>query len=100
MSADCCPPKKLSVEHCVAGEGTVGAEAKEILGVEIEVNRGDEQISLCSVSLAAVAIRSFTGHDGMRRPEVELMLAAKEERRIECVSERSTTLVSHATRSS
>lgn len=64
----------------VACEGAVGAKAIEVLGVEIEVNGGNEQISLRSVRLASVAVRSSACHDRMRRPKVELILAPKKER--------------------
>jgi hypothetical protein len=64
----------------VAGEGAVGPKAVEVLGVKVEVNCGEEQISLSGVSLAAMSVRSFPGDDGMRRTEVELILAAEEER--------------------
>jgi hypothetical protein len=79
VTLDAEPSLVLAVDG-MAGEGAVGAEAIEVLGVEIEVNGGDEQISLGCVSLPAVAVRSSAGHDGMRRPEVELILASKEER--------------------
>lgn len=78
------PSLVLSVDG-VACQGAVGAEAVEVLRVEIEVNGGDEQISLGGIGLAAVAVRSSAGHDRMRSPEVELILAAKEERRVEGV---------------
>jgi hypothetical protein len=78
------PNQVLAVDG-VAGESAVRAEPVEILGVEIEVNGCDKEVSLGGVGLAAVAVWSSAGHDGMRRPEVELILAAKEERRVDCV---------------
>ena len=57
--------------------GCCWGRVRRILGVEIEVNGGDEQISLGGVCLAAVAVWSFAGHDGMRRPEIESILPPK-----------------------
>jgi hypothetical protein len=79
VALDAEPGLVLAVDG-VAGKGAVGAEAIKVLSVEIEMNGGDEQIPLGGIGLAAVAVRSSAGHDGMRRPEVELILAAKKER--------------------
>jgi hypothetical protein len=66
----------------VAGQSTVGAETVEVLGVEIQVHAGEEQVSLRQVGLPPMAILSFAGDDGMRRPKVELILSPEQERRV------------------
>jgi hypothetical protein len=84
VALDAEPGFVLAVDG-VADKSAVGAEPVKVLGVEIEVNGGDEQISLGRVTLAAVTVWSSAGHDGMWRPKVELVLAAEEERCVDGV---------------
>lgn len=78
------PAFVLAVD-CMSGESAVWAETVEVLGVEIEVNGSDKEVSHGLVSLSPVTIRPSAGHDGLRGPEVELVLAAKKERRVKGV---------------
>ena len=81
VALDVKPSLVLAVDG-VTSKRAVWTEAVEVLSMEIEVNSGDEQISLSEVSLATVIVRFLSGDYRVWSEEVELVLAAKEERRI------------------